>query len=387
MMGSEITSASNKLLTHAALRCRTLTGTYWDDRNYGLRLSTRAGKREAGLWFRTSGCTYQRTGHCTMCNYGGVAHSVTAYEMVAAVREGLTEIPEDLDHLLVSPIGSFFDAREVPIQARQGVVNLLSHCGVPSLAVESRAETLDEEVVGWFSEALKEQQLKVYVGLESADPWVLRNCLNKGLSLKAVRRAFECLAMYEVSRTANILVGAPFLSHTQILEDVIRSVEWALEHGATECSLFPVHVKAGTVLSWLQRRGLYEPPSLWALVDILNHLRDLLPTNRITFSWHRTYGATNILRAATTCARCAADVLMLLDRLYETSDGDILDSLLKVECTCIDEWRRHCEETGRNSAVDIAEEAYDALGCELIGKEWWQERKSDVLAELRGEAR
>lgn len=387
MMGSEEILASNELLTRAALKCRTLTGTYWDNRSYGLRLSNRAGKCEAGLWFRTSGCSYQRSGHCTMCNYGGVARSVTAYEMVTAVREGLADLPEDLSHLLVSPIGSFFDVREVPIRARHGVVNLLSHCGVPSLAVESRAETLDEETVCWFSDALKEQELKVFVGLESADHWVLRNCLNKGLSLEVVQRAFECLALYGVGRAANILVGAPFLSHTQILENAIKSVEWALQHGATECNLFPVHVKTGTVLAWLQRRGLHEPLSLWSLVDVLDHLRELISTQRITFSWHRTYGATNILKAATTCDRCAADVLMLLDRLYESSDGEVLDSLLKIECGCIDEWRRRCENTAKNSALDLAEEAYDALGCELIGKEWWQERRTGVLAELRGDAR
>src|SRR5688572_2564292 len=107
----------NLLLARVGLTTKADRRRFWEEHDYTIRVSSRWGQPEAGLWFRTAGCSHDLAGGCVMCNYG-VGPATSAEYMVDCVRRGLGEIPERVADLLFSPPGSFLDEREVPAAAR-----------------------------------------------------------------------------------------------------------------------------------------------------------------------------------------------------------------------------------------------------------------------------
>ncbi len=115
---------------------------FWDAHDYFIRQGPRQGLREALIFFRTRGCRHDAKGGCTMCDYSA-GPETSADAMVDSVRRALLELPAGVDAVLVSPSGSLLDTWEVPVAAREGILQLLSDAGIPRVAFETRAETLD----------------------------------------------------------------------------------------------------------------------------------------------------------------------------------------------------------------------------------------------------
>lgn len=196
------------LLSEAGVLLKAGRKSYWDEHDYAIRYSTRRGKPEAGLWFRTRGCRHDSlAGGCVMCNYGA-GPDTGVEEMIEFMRRGLDTLPEHLWHLLVSPLGSFLDEWEVPAAAREEILRLMGSTKHDTFSFESRAETVVDAVVEQCCLLLGNRPLKVYVGLESMNHWVSKYCVNKGLSLDTFKRAIQILAQHGAGTTANVLLGA-----------------------------------------------------------------------------------------------------------------------------------------------------------------------------------
>ena len=108
----------------------------------------------------------------------------------------------------------------------------------------------------------------------------------------------------------------------------MRTVELAVEH-SVEVSVNPVNVQSGTLVEDLWRRGLYRPPWLWSVVEVLL----------------RTHGKGRVVsyptgggrrRGAHNCGKCDGDVLRAIREysLYGTADA-----LTSPACACRDRWR------------------------------------------------
>lgn len=373
---------TNQLLAKAGVLLRAGQGSFWDEHTYGIRLSKHRGKPEAGLWFRTRGCRFAQTGTCVMCDYGKGPRTTGAEDMVEFVRHGLGALPEGLYHLLVSPIGSFFDTWEVPLQAQRAILRQMAGTDIETFAFESRAETIAEEAIAQCRLGLENRGLKVYLGLESADPWISKYCINKALSMDSFEQAVRILRQHDVVTSANVLLGAPFLSPLEAIEDVLQSISWAFAKGIDECNLFPTHVKEWTLLHWLSQRNLYSPPSLWSLVEVLRRVGPEVACSKIKFSWYKTYGSTNVVYPPITCSACLSDVIYCLDLFYETNDYAWIDRLVSFDCRCKDAWRSQLEARPSMSLLARASAAYEFIGLELLGGDWWKRVGGRVLLEM-----
>lgn len=301
-----------------------------------------------------------------MCDYGFGPSDTTAAEMVESVQLGLDALPAGVCHLLVSSIGSFLDEWEVPVSARMGILQSLSETSIGSFAFESRAETITDDAITQCRSRLPHRGLRAYLGLESANPWIARYCINKKLSLKAFAAALQKLRQQGVIASANVLLGAPFLTSLESIQDVLTSVSWALAKGADKCNLFPVHVKQGTLLQWLYERGLYSPPSLWSLVEVLRLLGSETVRNKIKFSWYKPYGSINVVCSPTTCSACQSEAIDRLDRFYRTNDYKWIEQLVSLECDCKDLWRAELRAPVSSSIPDRAARAYELIGRRLL---------------------
>ena len=361
--------------------------------NYTYRVERIAGAPFVTLWFRTRGCWRDHQGGCTMCTYG-VSTPVPADDMIDYVRTGLSLLPDDENMmLLVSPSGSMLDEWEVPAKAREGILRLVRETSCRSYICETRAETITDAKIRQYVEILAGKIACIEVGLESANPWILRFCINKALPLDQYVHSMVVLRKYQVPSIANVIVGSPFLSPKEAIEDAVQTVQWAFSHGTDNCTVFPVHVKRWTLVAWLWDHGLYSPVSLWSLVEVLARLG---PTHaqRVTISWYKIYSEKvtegeldpvndlGYLSSVTTCELCHPRVISLLDTYRDTNDFGVVQELTRMECECKDAWRSSLEATGYRPLKERVAHAYEAIGRDVLGPSWWSENGDTILAEL-----
>jgi len=341
------------------------------------------------LWFTTVGCSHDRQGHCTMCNYGR-GQAVSADAVAGAVREALRSLGSTEGTLLLSPSGSMFDDREVAPDLRRALWALARESAFDRILTESRAELVNDSVVHEARALLGDKELAIEIGLESSDPWILRHCVNKGLALGTVARAIERARVLDVPLTVNVCLGTAFLTPAEAVADAVTTVRWALDAGATDAVLFPLLVRRWTVLGHLFEHGRYEPTSLWALVDVLVRLGPAA-ASRVSIAWYRNYDAghtdqpthpLSVLATPTTCPRCETVVLSGLDDYRDSGDFAAILQLDAHQCGCRDEWRRTALDPAEPPLRERVRADYAALGTEVLGDMWWQDHGAEVLAAL-----
>lgn len=376
------TSTTSLLLSRVMRTIRAGAPSLPVDRRFSVRLDQACGETFAQVWFLTRGCSWDRSGSCTMCNYGH-GPKVTDDVMVEAVADALETIKEPVGELFVSPSGSMLDPHEVPESARVRIMKLLAAFPAPKVCLETRAETITPGVVDHLVATLSGKRLTVELGLESSSPWIQQFCINRASRRGSFERAAGYLRRHGVRVAANISLGTAFLTAAEAIDDARRSIAWALENGADQVVVFPLHVKPYTLLSWLHDRGLYRPPSLWSLVEVLSRVapRDL---HRVIISWYRDdYGpADQPVFPPTTCRDCRERVLILLDRYRHRPSTEALTALAAEPCECKDEWR---EEVARAPDMSLGERVlrhYDVLAGEFGLVDWWAGQREHVRAEL-----
>lgn len=371
-----------KLIGRIGVAVKKNRERFWDAHDYFTRQGPRQGLREALIFFRTRGCKHDAKGGCTMCDYSA-GPETSADEMVDSVRRALAELPAGLDAVLVSPSGSLLDTWEVPAVARDGILQLLSDSPIPRVAFETRAETLDAASTARCREILGGKSVRVYVGLESADTWVSKYAINKALDPSAFRLAMQVLNEQSMCGVANILLGAPFLDPRESIEDTVATARWALDNGAREVCLFPCHVKRWTQVHVLHENGLYDPPSLWSMVEVLHRLGEGL-ADRIELAWLTALGAFNVVASPDVCPCCLDRVLGGLGGFSASGCWSDLDSLWDITCDCRQAWRQSLDSPVDPTArVRRAIQAYQACGEATMGQ-WWSENGTQVIAALAG---
>ncbi len=354
------------------------------DKPFYVRMDRACGGDFAQLWFLTRGCTWDHGGACTMCNYGH-ARSVPEDSMVESVRQGLERVPRGVDELYVSPSGSLLDPVEVPHRARRLIYELVASFPCSKFSLETRAETVTPEAVDELVAAMGARRVAVGMGLESSSPWILRFCINKKGHPTNFEAASQLLRGRGVGVYANVSLGPAFLTTSEAIDDACQTVQWALNHGADMALVFPMHVKGHTLLAWLHQRGLYRPPSLWSLVEVLARIEpEFLP--RVTISWYRNdYGdGPQVVVSPSTCPRCRPRVLESLDRFRENPTSSAVAHLVAQECECKDAWRTEMEEAPERALPERVLDQYEQLARAFNLMDWWSARDEEIRAEVLG---
>ncbi len=325
-----------------------------------------------------------------MCNYGA-SKAVSEDRMVESVRAGLATLGcHDGMMLLLSASGSMFDEWEVPAGARERIFRLARDTTTRAIVCESRVDALTDARVRDYAGLFDDREAGIGIGLESANPWILKHCVNKALSLNDYESAVDMLHRHGVLSTANVLLGSPFLSEAEAIDDAVEAIRWAFAAGTDQCVLFPSHVKSHTLVHWLWQRQMYSPPSLWSLVRVLSRVGPQVAP-RVTISWYKDYYATNAIdseqeaafvSSPTTCPACRDKVMTLLDAYRDRGDFDVIRELAGFDCDCRGQWEDSLEDTVALSLAERVVQAYEVIGRDVLGAEWWLQNGDAVLEDV-----
>jgi radical SAM enzyme (TIGR01210 family) len=357
----------NSFLLKIGTEARKSRVSYWNDtETISIRFTETPDWLDAGLWFRTSGCAYDAHGGCVMCDYSN-GPATTSEQMISYINHGLCQIPINCRVLLVSPSGSMLDENEVPRRALEGILHSIKNSPFEKIVFETRADTITYDAIALCKSLLGERFYGLYAGLESASPFILKYCINKQLKLETVENAIKLCNDNGLQIIFNVLVGVPFLSTRDSINSAVKTVRWAIGKGASRCDLFPIHVKQSTPLAELYEQGLYSPPSLWDLVEVLNVLGEST-WSKVGLSWYTTNGAYNIIKSPTTCPVCYNKVVKCLDGFARAHTASFVNSVNGIECDC----KKNREETGESLLLpDRVLLGYASLANKFLGADWW----------------
>ena len=329
-------------------------------------------------WFVTNGCFADRSGSCTMCNFGA-GEGVTPEDMLWQIDRILEKVSE-LPMIYITPLGSMFDDAEVPPDVRQTIFRRIAKSGCKIYGTESRPDTISDEKIAQFRDVFGPKViLQVGLGVETADPYIRRNCINKGLSQNDSINALKTLKKYNVQALVHILLKPPFLTEAEAINDALNTVEWAFNHGADGIVFCMSNLKPHTLSFWLQQRDRYRVPYVWSGLSVL---RSMEHEFRKLCTISGLYSGVSIYQNAYNCPNCTSQIISGLQRFSTRPDIEILDELDKFPCSCRDQWDDLVKQRCTQKLPLRLQKEYEKIAREIFGDAWWEEASEWVLNDL-----
>ena len=300
--------------------------------------------RRLVVTFRAPGCAWvDRGGGCTMCGH----HAGTTRGEVPSPGEYLEQFRSetarhDFSEVKVLSLynsGSMLNPREVP----RGTLDLLfreicAFDSVRKVVLETRAEFVCADEVSRLADILgRKRRLSVALGLETSDDRRRELCLNKGCSLEGISRAVGEAKKAGAGVQLYVLLGLPFLTEAESVDDAVKSLECAQNLGADEIHIEPLTIQRHTLVERLHRAGLLRLPSLYSLYETLERV---LPAIRPYVSPFMHMPLPDIIPSG--CPVCTDALIEGLLGRYNISRDHA--SLVRPGCPCEADWRARMEE-------------------------------------------
>jgi archaeosine synthase beta-subunit len=197
---------------------------------------------------------------CVMCDLwrNTLTESVPVGAIPAQIDHALLRIPP-AKQLKLYNSGSFFDPHAIPVQDYAAIAQRANR--FDRLIVENHPALTGDACLRFRD--LLACGLEVAMGLETAHPEVLGR-LNKRMTLDQFSNAASFLRRNGIELRAFILVQPPYLPAAEALYWAERSLDFAMEQGATAAVLIPTRGGNGA-MEELIGSGQFEPPALETL--------------------------------------------------------------------------------------------------------------------------
>jgi radical SAM enzyme (TIGR01210 family) len=276
------------------------------------------------LILRTRGCSWSYHSGCTMCGYWDDTNpEIGRRELDEQISTFLREFPKG-DVLKIFTSGSFFDPVEIDPALQFDIIEKVLK-SYSYLIVESRPEYI-KKVIGKLKEY--RGRVQVAIGLESTDPHILKNSVNKNYDFDDFKEAASLLRENGISVRTYLLLKPPFMTEKEAINDSIKSAR-DLAPYSDFISINPMNIQRGTLVEKMYREGNYRPPWLWSVVAVLQALRDLdVPIVSLITAAGKRRGAHN----GHDCDKRFSEAIR---KYSETHNYAYLDEL---SCECRDTW-------------------------------------------------
>ena len=209
---------------------------------------------------------------------------------------------------------NFFDQRAVPSEDVVGIATLAAPFA--AVTVESHANTIGPRTLAFARQI--PGRLEVAVGLETIHPLAIEQ-LNKRLDLARFDSAARFLSENGVDLRVFVLLGAPHVAAAESVAWTVRTVEYAVERGASVVSIIPVRGGNGE-MERLQGLGKFTPPTLSQLEDALDLCSRFTSTVVAADLW--------AAEGLTACEHCRSERIARMRRLNLSSCAQ-----LRIACS------------------------------------------------------
>ena len=288
------------------------------------------------LLFMSCGCENA----CTFCNYG-FDYNLTL-DMVKPELEKIDLKEFDIVELELEANGSFLSEREIPYDLFLEVLRFVSHKNIPVITMETHYKTITERKIQDIRRILgQDQEIHFELGFESVNEDV-RSIYNKDINLTEYLEVAKLCERYGIGLQINVLLGAPFLTREEQIQDCIDTLKFICEEmpKGTHAVLFPINIKNNTMLKHWQDIGLYDQISSWEFVELLHKIPEVY-LDRFTIAWWGTREnafTKGIIQHPKTCDKCRDRLMNFYVNFYcnwnPSYRKTILDEIWQTRCDC-----------------------------------------------------
>lgn len=215
--------------------------------------------------FKTRGCSWFNFSSCSMCGYFNDVSSKVSTEDLLKQVDHMTSSLSGSKVLKVFTSGSFLDPIEVPIEVREYFYDSIDG-KVEKVLVESRTEYITEKNLA--SMPGYSVPTRVAIGLESSDDYIMKYSVNKGSSFRKFIDSVNALKKLRLELRTYLLFKPPFISEADAIVDSLKSIRDVLPY-SSDVSINPMNIQKNTMVEKLWKAGLYRPPRLWSLAEVL----------------------------------------------------------------------------------------------------------------------
>ena len=288
------------------------------------------------LLFMSCGCENA----CTFCNYG-FDYNLTL-EMVKPELEKIRLEEFDIVELELEANGSFLSEREIPYDLFLEILHFVSHRNIPIITMETHYNTITEKKIQDIRRILgEEQKIHFEMGFESADEDV-RAIYNKDIDIEKYLEVTRLCEKYKIGLQINVLLGAPFLTRQEQIQDCLNSIKFIYEKmpKGTQAVLFPINIKKNTMMKHWQDIGVYDQISSWEFVELLYNIPEEY-LDKFTIAWWGNRENTftkGIMQFPKTCDKCRERLMKFYVDFYCNWNPyyrkKILDEIWETRCEC-----------------------------------------------------
>jgi radical SAM enzyme (TIGR01210 family) len=287
----------------------------------------------------TSGCAWavSESGGCSMCSY--VADSpledVPSEELVDIFKDRFSRFDiTEKTAVKIFVSGSFLNPVEIPPSVRNEILGILKNEElVEEVVVESRPEYITENVLKECCEALGDKIFEIGIGLETSNDYTREKKINKGFSREDFEKAVETIKnsklKCDVRAKAYLFVKPILTSEKDAIEEAVNSAFYAESVGASRISFCPATIHKDTLMELLWKKGSYQPPWIWSVMEIIQRVRSdvKIPVIMDTAGFGSSRGPYN-------CKKCNSKLkaMIIESNLHQTMPETL-------ECECKSRWK------------------------------------------------
>ncbi|MBE5738679.1 MAG: TIGR01212 family radical SAM protein [Clostridiales bacterium] len=224
----------------------------------------------------TKGC-----GGCIFCGERGSGENTKRIDISTQVKNHLSSYKADRAHKFIAYFQNFsntYDSIDV-LKARYD--SALIDDRIVALAVATRPDCIDEEIVKLLSEYQEKYYVYVELGLQTSNESVAQK-FNRGYTNEEFVSAVKLLNKYNIDVVTHIMVGLPYEEEG----DILNTVQFINSLNIMGVKIHSTYIIKNTALEHLYQNGEYSPISLDYYVDsvcnILSHLNPNIVICRIT---------------------------------------------------------------------------------------------------------
>ena len=225
------------------------------------------------------------TGGCIFCSEGGSG------EFAGDPSLSVTEQIEQGKALVASKMRSgkyiaYFQAYTgtyAPVERLRAIyTEAVSHPDVVALSIATRPDCLPDEVIDLIDELNRIKPVWIELGLQTIHDRSAKY-IRRGYELDVYSQAVESLRSRDIEVITHVILGLPFESR----EDMLATVRYVCESGATGIKLQLLHVLRGTDLEKDYLAGRFDVLTEDQYINILRDCISIIPDNVVI---HRLTG-------------------------------------------------------------------------------------------------
>lgn len=291
-----------------------------------------------------AGCEWaKKTGGCSMCGFikatdqytGGKLWPVWIFQIIYFVGYIFTLISKPT-MIRIFNGGSFLNPNEIPIGFQNWLFKKISlHPTINKVFIESRVEYIYKERIEEIQNILGDKRLIIGIGLESQDENIRNNIICKGLSNSDYENTVKMLKLCGVEVLSYVFLKPIGLGEKEAILDAINTARYAFGVGSKYIALESAFIQEGTKMCSLYQKGVYQPPWLWSIVEVVKSLNneyvvlDEFSDEPVPIALPRN------------CGKCDERVLAAMENYRK--DGSV-HIFTKINCSCREQWKEILRE-------------------------------------------